>query len=227
MTDTALRTDTPEQQAIHYPETTRRASNPMPDRAEWTIRHRTPYSSDIDEARNDASTLAVHHASEQEIEAATRELDTLWKTTARQVRDANKQARAVYPFYDAKRDVPWREVSDAYDALSDQHKQTVEDARDLVDARKHLHALAKSLRGGYLDRFAAHRAAGLLDPQSCPVYSRISARYNAARDQAAEDYEARIRSRPIDDEAWAEELRRRESNEAFFRDGPIVRRTVA
>lgn len=228
-TDTALRTDTPEQQAAHYPETTRRRSNPMPDRAAWTIRHRTPYSEDVDNARDRVSDAATAHADPQEIEAAIGELDALWKSASTLVRAANKQARAAFPLHSAapRGTLAVKAWYAAYDALTDEQRAVVEHARSLTDSRKHLHELAAALRRGHLDRFAAHRAADLLTAQNCPVYARISDRHHAARDQAAEQYKVDVAARPIDDEAWAKELLRREKNEAFFRNGPVVRIAAA
>lgn len=229
MPDTpALRTDTLEQQAVHYPVTTSRRTHPLPDRAEWAVQHRTAYSQDISDARN-AVTRDLHaYGTDTEIETAAAELEALWKATGRQVRAANTAARAIYP-YDGKHKPPggWREAHDAYDALTEQQKQTIEDARNLTDARKHLHELAKTVREGRYDGFAAHRAAELVRAGQCAVYLELASRYHAAGEKAAADYAARITGRPTNDAAWAEELRRREGVEAYFRDGPVIhRRTI-
>lgn len=227
-TDTALRTDTPEEQAIHYPVTNSRRGHPLPTRAEWEITHRTVYSQDVSDVQDMVTTDLHAYGTEDEIQAAAEELETIWKATARQVRAANATARAIYAHFDGKKPpAGYIAICDAYDELTDEQKLTVEAARDLASARKHLHELAGKVRRGYFDVFAASRSAKLQMTGECPVYRQLASRYHAAWEKAGEDYEARITTRPIDDEAWAKELRGRERIEAYFRDGPVIhRRTI-
>ncbi|HMH76881.1 MAG TPA: hypothetical protein VK547_09675 [Candidatus Udaeobacter sp.] len=231
-----LRTDTPEEQLIHYPHARARAqarardgyrADPWPDRAAWTAKRHDVNGITADNVRNGVSACAAEYATETEIHAAAGELDTAWTAAGKTLRDANKAANAVFPFHGNQK-VRYAVWMGAYEALTAEQRALVEYATQLRGARKHVHEQAAALRKDWpLSRWSVPGAGDLVNADSCPTYMAIVDRIAAAGDKAAADYVTRIQSLPVDDEAWAKELASREKKEAWFRDGPIVRRYSA
>jgi hypothetical protein len=228
-----LRTDTPEEQLVHYPHARARAqarardgyrADPWPDRAAWTAKRHDVNGITVDNVRSSVSTCAAEYATPRQIQFAIMELDALWKATATDVRAANKAARAVFPLHGTRprTEADFDAWHAAYDALTPEPQSLLHQARSLAEARRDIHRTAKALRRIHIDNTT--RGSGeLATADNCPTYMTILRRIGAAGDKAAADYIARIQSLPVDDEAWAKELAGREKKEAWFRDGPIVR----
>lgn len=217
----ALRTDTPEEQRVHYPLVSARRSAPWDDRAAWTANRHQVNSITVAEVRDSVSTAAATYATADQIAAAGAELNAAWTRAGRAVRDANKAAQAVFPMRYTR--ATHAAYCDALWALTDEQRTVVERARDLRDARHELRKAATSLgRFGTVERRDI-RGFGALLSDSCPTFTAIVQRIVEAGEKAAAEYVARIQSLPVDDEAWARELASREELEAWFRRGPVVR----
>lgn len=221
---TMLRTDTPEEQRIHYPIISARRTAPLDDRAAWTATRHQVNSITVAEVRDSVSTTAADYATGAKIDAAVAELNAVWARAGKAVRAANKAADAVFP---QRRhlagDVAWY---DAYEAFGPEDQAVVDHAGELRDARHEVHNLARVLqRCGTVER-RAWRSVDLIG-DTCPTFMAIVARIAAAGERAAAEYVARIQSLPVDDEAWVRELTRREEREAWFRNGPVVQHFLA
>lgn len=221
---TTLRTDTPEEQRIHYPIISARRTAPLDDRAAWNANRHQVNSITVAEVRDSVSTTAGDYATGAEIDAAVAELNAVWARAGKDMRVANKAADAVFP-------LRWTRAThaayfDAYEALTAEDRALVDGARELRDARHEVHNLAKMLqRCGTVERRRV-RSVDLIG-DTCPVFTTIVARIAVAGEQAVAEYVARIQSLPVDDEAWARELGRREEREAWFRNGPVVQHHLA
>lgn len=222
----ALRTDTPDEQRAHYPHVSaRRGYRPWDDRAAWTAKRHQVNEITVENVRNSVSITAADYATAAEIAAAVAELNAAWARAGKAVRAANKAAEAVFPQGWTCADPVAR--FDAYEALTAEDRALVDSARELRDARHELRKVAKRLeRLGMVERRKAWRSVDLIG-DSCPTFTAIAARIAAAGEKAAAEYVARIQSLPVDDAAWALELASRNEREAWFRNGPIVRREPA
>jgi len=218
---TLLRTDTPEEQLIHYPIiSARRNYRPWDDRAAWTANRYQVNSITVAEVRGSVSTKVADYATADEKAVAVAELNAVWLETAKAVRAANKAAKAVFP-------LSWTRAThaaylDAYEALTPEHRALVSFARDLRDARHELYEVAKWLQRYGTVKCGSVRGFEDLLGDTCPTFTAITARIAAAGEKAAAEYVARIQSLPVDDAAWARELAGREERETWFRNGPIA-----
>jgi len=218
---TMLRTDTPEEQRVHYPLVSARRSAPWDDRAAWTANRHQVNGITVAEVRDSVSTAAADYATGEETAAAVAELNAVWARAGRAVRDANKASDAIFPRRWAHADYVAR--FDAYEALTAEERAVVEQARDLRDARHELRKVATNLkRYGTVERRDVRGFYALVG-DSCPTFMAIVQRIVKASEKAAAEYVARIQSLPVDDEAWAKELASREELETWFRRGPVVR----
>lgn len=218
---TTLRTDTPEEQRVHYPIiSARRNYRPWDNRAAWIANRHQVNEITVAEVRDSVSTTVADYATDAEIDAAVTELNAAWACAGKAVRVANRAAEAVFP-------LRWTRAThaaylDAYWALTPEDRALVDGARELRDARHEVHNLARVLqRCGTVERRRV-RFVDLIG-DTCPTFTAITARIAAAGEQAVAEYVARIQSLPVDDEAWARELAGREEREAWFRNGPVVR----
>lgn len=191
-----------------------------PTREAWATSRRTVYADDVDKVRAGVSDLALDFATPAEIDASVAELRAHWTSLGHGVREANTLARIVFPKFDQGRYaatsaglVDWLA---AWDALPEADRAAVEVASRLRDERRELRDLIDRLESGFL--LPLGRLAGLIPNDRCSTFDDVHARWRQARAVAVEAFIRRIEVAPVDDEAWAKELRRRQRIER----GPVV-----
>jgi hypothetical protein len=195
-----------------------RESIKWPSREEWARQHRTYYG-DSDDLR--VSDRLADYATPEEIAEALAEAKALWAEMGRQM----KKAGAALT--DAEYRKRFREALQTSRQEVDKFVDSPESNRIyLRDQRSRLNRhIIKPLREGWLPRSSSpgnwvesFRADEL--PKTCELCRRYWIAWHAAYEAKKAEYAAR----PIDDAAWEEELRRRESVTAWLNGDRFGRR---
>jgi hypothetical protein len=173
-----------------------------PSREEWAECHRTLYT---DEEFH-VSQCAADYASSDEIEAAIAEAEALWV-------DMGRRMRAIGP---AISNAEWRRRLQG--TASREEREALYDTpecRRLVvrDERSDLsRCIIKTLREGQLPL-----NPNGIDLERClPKAAELVRRYRQAWQRELERLKAERAARPVDDAAWAAELRRRAAVERYL-----------
>lgn len=186
-----------------------------PSRDEWARNRRTVYADDVDKVVEAVSADPAVYATPAEIAQAAAELGDYWRSLGRQVRDANRDAVAVFPLHGSRNRKRAAVLAFARerDRLSDEDKAVVEHAEALKHHRQLVNSAVDQLVGAdgraWLHAWTVDNAERWMPAGTCPTWRAIVARWKAACDRAADEYRAQVAQRPVDDAAWNGELRRR------------------
>ncbi|PRY24056.1 hypothetical protein [Pseudosporangium ferrugineum] len=187
----------------------------FPDRGAWARSRQTVYADDVDMVLEDVGDDPADYATRTEVVQAATELGDLWRQLGREVREANKAARAAWPLYGSrhrKRSAVLALAADR-DRLSPEKKAVVEHADAVKHHRQLIGAALEQLRRdagpGRLHLRTIVNAQKWMPAGACPTWRTIVDRWKQARGHAGEDYAEQVQQRPTDDDAWRLELDRR------------------
>jgi hypothetical protein len=171
-----------------------------PSREAWAKERRTPH---FDEGHPYIPSRELSlYASPEEIAAAIAALRMIWSDYGRQMKIASKEAGPL-----ARRP---HENTYAYDRRFWAMRETEQELAHRVDRwrdRRQAVSLAiRMLRQGLVPEWSL-----ILAPPPSPL-ATIIARFDAAATAGNKRYAAKVKALPIDDAAWAEELKRRRAS---------------
>jgi hypothetical protein len=175
-----------------------------PTRAEWTESQRSLFRDHRFDKLDFCQELSAY-ASPDEIQALVVALRTLWKRKGADLRALHvpaalyRQRREDQRAYHARH----KGMLPAEQKLLQTAFECTEECRLIQESIKYISA------GSLLERWDQDLKRALEDPTVDSILEPIQARYETACRAAIKKREAEILATPIDDQAWAEELKRR------------------
>jgi hypothetical protein len=167
-----------------------------PNREEWAERRRTMY---VDMRPDDVSKLAHHYMSEHEIHVIINKLTSRRNQLGKELREGKKRCPQAF----RRKGETSTEFSHRWYALSKEEMEF-----DVWTwPRSQIFQAVKLLTRGIIPILPS-------DGGDCPELAELQQRYEVAYEAAEERLRAKVEATPIDDEAWAAELRWRAEMDA-------------
>jgi hypothetical protein len=172
-----------------------------PTREEWAERHRSAYWDSESPHPYTASRKLSLYATPEEIGTSIAALRKIWCDYGHQMKTAKARIGPLAQQPGERN----RDYTSRYLAMSDEEQELVGETSNPQWWRREVNKVIEQLRDGSVPwRLTCIGISTLPAPLDA-----IIARYEAAVQAGNEKYVAEVAARPIDDAAWAEELRHR------------------